>query len=29
MIKYFSVTAGLSRTTEKLEMIKNYSITTG
>jgi hypothetical protein len=29
MIKYFSVNAGLSRTTETLEMIKNYNITAG
>jgi hypothetical protein len=29
MIKYFSVTAGLSRITGKLEMIKNSSITAG
>jgi hypothetical protein len=29
MIKYYSVTAGLSRITAKLEMIKNYGITAG
>jgi len=29
MTKYYSVTAGLSRITAKLEMIKTYSITAG